>query len=213
MSIDDTVRLDTRLAGQVHRYHTWPITGQQTIAEHTWQMLRIYMCVAERYETHLIYHIVFHDIGEHYTGDIPYPVKSNNPKLKEQMDMLEQRSLATQLDYWNLVPMGTLTDRDKQFVKQIEMVEMAEFGMDQMCLGNIHGTIIANRCLEAVYKIQPPPCSGLIQYVIKRLQLFYRQYNPSVIVEHPVEPWWLVDQWRKLNEGKREASGGTPLQD
>lgn len=201
MGIDDTVRLDTRLAGQLRRYHTWPITGQQTVAEHTWQMLRIYTSVALEINPAMVFRIMFHDIGEHATGDLPYPVKRDNPDLKAQIDMLEQRSYITQLDHWDaLTNERAITDDEGRLMKHIELVEMAEFGLDQMCLGNHHGVIIANRCLEAVYKIQPPPCARLAHYVITRLRLFYQQYTSKVGC--PLNDWWLIDPWSKLNESK-----------
>jgi 5'-deoxynucleotidase YfbR-like HD superfamily hydrolase len=200
MADDDPVRLDTRLAGQIRRYHTWPITGQQTVAEHTWQMLRIYFSVTAKFELHIIHHIQFHDIGEHLTGDAPYPVKSENPQLKEQMDILEQQSLAKQCDYWEAFKPLPLTFEERKFCKQIELIEMAEFGLDQMCLGNKHGFIIANRCLQAVYKMQPPPCHQLVQYVTKRLQLFFQQYKGD---QCSPERWWDITLWEELlHDGK-----------
>ena len=132
MAQDDPVRLDTRIAGQLRRYHTWPIIGQQTIAEHCWQLMRIYMCVVDKLDIHMIRHIQFHDIGEHFTGDIPYPVKHDNPKLKELIDSIEMRAQVTQLDYWNSFHPIALTDQDRVLFKQIELTEMAEFGLDQM---------------------------------------------------------------------------------
>ena len=84
------VRLDAR-RWTLRRYHTWPIIGQQTIAEHCWQLMRIYMCVVDKLDIHMIRHIQFHDIGEHFTGDIPYPVKHDNPKLKEPTDPIVSR--------------------------------------------------------------------------------------------------------------------------
>ncbi len=211
MAIDDSVRLDTRLAGQVRRYHTWPILGEQTIGEHCWQLMRIYLCVVDRIDSRMVYHIMLHDIGEHSTGDIPYPVKRDNPILKEQIDFLERKSQAAQVEYWNSFRQVFLSDEDKALFKQIELVEMAEFGLDQMNLGNHHGYIIANRCLEAVYKNQP--CAKLAQYVIKRLQLFFDQCHP-INSEYDEGEWWSAQGWEELYaNGKLEPSGRNPLQD
>ena len=189
----DCVRIDTRLAGQVKRYHTWPIIGQQTVAEHTWQMLRIYLSVCAKPEQRIMFYIIFHDIGEHYTGDIPYPVKSENRELKERMDMLEKRSWATQLDYWGSFHQVWVGDDDKVLCKMIELVEMAEFGMDQVCLGNAHGYIVANRCLMAVYNMRPPP--RLVTYVTKRIRLFFQQC-PAIHTGYDLdEDWWFPARW------------------
>ena len=213
MSEDDParkVRIDTRLAGQVRRYHTWPTIGHQTIAEHTWQLLRIYLCVVEIPDRHMILHIMNHDIGEHDTGDIPYPVKRDNPILKQEMEFLEHRSQMTQMDYWNMFHPTYLTPEDKILFKQIELTEMAEFGMDQMNLGNHHGYIIANRCLQAVYENQPS--NRLAKYVIKRLELFFQQCH---FADHACEEveWWWTRSWEKLHaDSEPGASGRDPLQ-
>jgi hypothetical protein len=71
---------------------------------------------------------------------------------------------------------------------------MAEFGLNQMCLGNIYALIVADRCLRKVYENKP--CVRLIQYVIKRIDLFYRQYqNPANV---STEDWWFVTKWEQL---------------
>src|SRR5215469_12622922 len=101
MAEDDPVRLDTRLSGQLQRYHTWPTIGIQTVGEHCWQILRIYLSVAEAPSLDIIRYIVFHDVGETATGDLPYPVKAKNPVLKEEVDVIESKSIAEQLQYWD----------------------------------------------------------------------------------------------------------------
>ena len=206
---DECVRLDTRLAGQVRRYHTWPIVGQQTIADHCWQLMRIYLAVVIRPDVHMVQHIMFHDVGEHFTGDVPYPVKRDNPTLKIEMEFLELRSQAQQLQYWDsFKPIALLPDEQKLF-KQIELIEMAEFGLDQVCLGNSHGMIIADRCLRSVYENKP--CAGLAKYVGRRLILFYRQWRGG-LAEDTDEDWWFEANWENLHaNGKSEASGRDPL--
>ena len=206
---DDSVRLDTRLAGQVRRYHTWPTIKEQNIAEHCWQLLRIYLCVVDKMDPHMVYHIIFHDIGEHATGDIPYPVKRDNPRLKEEMDLLELKSQAAQMEHWHSFKQIVLSEQDTKLFKHIELIEMAEFGLDQMNLGNHHGYIIANRCLEAVYKSQP--CQRLAQYVIRRLLLFFEQCHPNEASYDEVE-WWWFKSWEKFHaNGKSEPSRRDPL--
>lgn len=194
---DDTpVRLDTRLAGQLRRYHTWPVIGQQTVAEHCWQIMRIYLSVVDVPDPHMMYHITFHDIGEHFTGDIPYPVKRDNPQLKEQMEFLEQRSYMTQLEYWGAFHMARLSDYDKKLFKNIELTEMAEFGLDQVCLGNSYAFVIADRCLRSVYNNNPD--TKLIRYIMKRLELFFLQCRNEM---EPFGDWWSYAKWHaKLEE-------------
>jgi 5'-deoxynucleotidase YfbR-like HD superfamily hydrolase len=194
MSEDDPVRLDIRLSGQLNRYHTWPIIGQQTIADHCWQLLRIYCCVVDEIDPHMVLHIAYHDIGETFTGDIPYPVKSENHELKKQFDRMEEVSRCKQLEYWDAFKMVLLSEEDKILFKQIELIEMAEFGLDQLCLGNSYAFIIADRCLRKVYGNRP--CVRLVLYVIKRINLFFNQYK-NILIE-PLGDWWCAQKWVAL---------------
>jgi 5'-deoxynucleotidase YfbR-like HD superfamily hydrolase len=171
--------------------------------------MRIYLSVVDIPDGHMVRHITYHDIGEHFTGDIPYPVKSMNPQLKEQMEFLEQRSMMTQLEYWDSFQAVYLTEKDLKLFKQIELVEMAEFGMDQVALGNNHGFIIADRCLRAVYEGEPS--LKLAGYVIKRLNLLFRQI-PTIYTYGLEAEWWDVHKWEELNESKSETSGRQTLQ-
>jgi 5'-deoxynucleotidase YfbR-like HD superfamily hydrolase len=196
MGEDNLVRLDTRLSGQLRRYHTWPIIGQQTVAEHCWQIMRIYCSVVDTLDPHMIQHIMFHDIGETFIGDLPYPVKSENEELKKGLDFLEQKSCYQQLEHWDAFRSVLLSDADKKLFKQIEFIEMAEFGMDQMCLGNDYGYIIANRCLRKVY--QDEPNIRLVQYTMKRIELFNEQYKH--LLKDSLGDWWSAVAWHTLEE-------------
>jgi 5'-deoxynucleotidase YfbR-like HD superfamily hydrolase len=205
-SEDNLVRLDARLSGQILRYHTWPILGQQTIAEHSWHLMRIYLAVATEIDPSMVRHITFHDIGETEVGDAPFPVKHDNPQLKEQMDTIELKSQLRQLYFWDSFKQVLLNDQDKILFKQIELVEMAEFGLDQVCLGNSHGLIVANRCLRAVY--EQKPCVRLVEYVIKRLELFFKQSRFRITSGMINKEWWDPKDWdmNHLREEKTNVS-------
>lgn len=198
----EPVRIDTRLSGQIHRYHTWPIIGYQTIAEHCWNLIRIYYSVvgSKYIDPNMIHHMMFHDIGETYVGDVPYPLKKENPRLKSEMDFLENKSYCAQLQYWDSFDEILLTERDRILFKQIELTEMAEFGLGQVLLGNNHGMIIADRCLKFVYENKP--CNRLIDYVIKRIKLFEIQcHNPLYGTDVTMHPWWFPLKWEELKNG------------
>jgi hypothetical protein len=112
------------------------------------------------------------------------------------------------MEYWKSFRQVVLSDYDKVLFKQIELIEMAEFGMDQVAFGNNHGYIIANRCLRSVY--ENSPCRRLSEYVINRLKMFFKQC-PMVFAYDMEEEWWFTEKWEKLNGSKRQASGGNPL--
>ena len=126
----EDVLTNSRLAGQVERYHTWPTIRKQTVAEHTWQILRIYLELFG-VDADVWKYILHHDSGEIRTGDLPFPLKSQNPDLKKIMDDLEDDALAA-------MGVGTipLTSEQKWRIKVCDLLEMLEFGLQEMVLGN-----------------------------------------------------------------------------
>ena len=82
----DQVRTSTRMGGMVKRYPTWPTTQQQTVGEHSWQVMRIYLRLWGGLPENVARYILWHDVAEVYTGDLPFPLKRDNPVLKQEMD-------------------------------------------------------------------------------------------------------------------------------
>jgi hypothetical protein len=202
MADDDNVRIDTRLAGQLTRYHTWPKIHNQSIGEHSWQILRIYSSVVDAIDPGFVLYTVFHDIGEHTTGDMPYPIKRDNPDLQSIMTRLEIGSMLRQMAYWGSIPTHEINSDNMRLFKQIELMEMAEWGMDEVCLGNSHGYTVADRCLRALYGYSP--CQRLCEYVIKRLDLFFKQYQLGVRKEqYELKDHWRITKWKESCNERR----------
>lgn len=70
MSLESQLR-----AGGVVRYHAIPELPKQTIAEHTWRLIRILRLIWPDAPDHVIRHAECHDMDELFIGDIPAPVK------------------------------------------------------------------------------------------------------------------------------------------
>lgn len=136
---------DPRLAGQVKRYHTWPVHQAQSVAEHTWQVLRLYLKVWGELPSHIAVYLLWHDGGELVTGDPPYPLKANNPKLKAAYDELEGAAVAAM---GGVVPF--LRKGEKQRVKFVDLLEMFEFGAVELKLGNQYAWPILTGTAESL---------------------------------------------------------------
>jgi 5'-deoxynucleotidase YfbR-like HD superfamily hydrolase len=99
-------------------------------------------------------YILWHDLGEIYTGDIPFPIKRENPVLKAEMDRLEAEAIS-RMDGQAPHALVELSDRAKWRVKLCDVVEMLEFGFEELAKGNsyaepiIEGTSRAIESLEA----------------------------------------------------------------
>lgn len=172
----ESLRSDPRMAGRVTRYHTWPRLKEQSVGEHTWQLLRILDCVWPEMPVQVWRAVLWHDVGEIATGDMPYPVKRNNAILGDEMDRLEQEAIRATLGKWR--PDGrmpSMLDSERTIVKTCELVEMWEWGLEEAAMGSRFGTIVAERCQPAAYemcrKIEEETVRfRLFQYMARREQ-------------------------------------------
>ena len=143
------VESDPRHAGRVRRYHTWPTITTQSVGEHTWQVMRIMMTVdVGMCTTRLMHYAVLHDVGE-MAGDVPWPGKRNDPALKECMDAAEQQVRVNMCQRWGQPVLPTLSETERAFFKTCECLEMWEFGLQEVSMGNLYGKVIAARMLLA----------------------------------------------------------------
>jgi 5'-deoxynucleotidase YfbR-like HD superfamily hydrolase len=86
-----------RRGGSVQRFHTEPfITNKQTVGQHTFGALLILMEVWPAHTPlpeRVIRHLLYHDLGEQATGDVPAPVKWANKNLEKRLDAMEAEFL------------------------------------------------------------------------------------------------------------------------
>ena len=142
-----------RRAGLVKRYHVWPVIHGQDVASHTWQLMRIMLALCPDCPRELLVYAMVHDIGEVLTGDVPYPVKAGSAALREAVDDLDALACDRMSETFltphceRYVPEvlcpGGLT---KTFFKMCEMLEMWEFGLHEVNLGNRYAAAVAQRC-------------------------------------------------------------------
>lgn len=131
-------RGDTRMAGRVTRYHTWPLLHRQDISQHSWQVWRIMRAIwGPQIPWDVTEQVLMHDVGELRTGDAPYPIKRDNLDLKAIMDRLEDKALAEQG-----VLLQPLAAQWRWRVKVAHTIEMMEVGIDEMQAGNHFGSTI-----------------------------------------------------------------------
>ena len=145
-----------RLSGGVMRYSSWPTIQQQTVADHTWQKLRIYHGIWGAPDAAMFEHILFHDGAEVSVGDIPFPCKAENPDLKEVHGKLESKMLEEIHGYTDL-----MTEAEAWKLKVCDLIEMWEFGIVERVLGNKLGEPIELRTHNAVDILLENPPKGI----------------------------------------------------
>lgn len=143
------IRRNIRLAGQVKRYATWPVLHQQSTGEHSWQVLRIYIEIFGPPIPDVTVYITHHDSAELAVGDPPFPLKAKNPDLKEIYDRLE----ADAMQEMRGEALPVLQAHEMKKIKICDLLEMWEFGMQEMMMGNRYAKPIIDDTLAVVMKM------------------------------------------------------------
>lgn len=140
---------DPRVGLQLTRYHSWPRIREQSVGEHSAQVMRILLTVWPDAPRHLLVYALYHDIGE-MAGDVQYPFKSQDPLLKVRMDEAE-RQVTTGMneEFPNSIPNVLLSPFERAVFKLCEYVEMWEWGLHEMNLGNQYGRTVSMRMSTA----------------------------------------------------------------
>lgn len=177
--------LDPRSAGKISRYHTWERIRDQSVGEHTWQLLRIILAVHRHASPELLRWTMFHDVGERVTGDVPFPVKRENPELKRALDKMEHETLLQMATTWGAVAGIQITDEEANLLKLAEFIEMMEWGLDELALGNQNAEIIFRSCcVQAAAQLALPLPSGVAAsaetYISRRIAHERRYRNLTV---------------------------------
>lgn len=130
---NSTVMRSARLAGHVLRYHSWDLSRPQTIAAHTWQVMRLYIQIFGRPRAEVMEYIVFHDVAELQVSDLQFPIKAKNPILKSEMDRLE---LLAASDMGITKHLHNLTPTEKIRFKFCDLLDCVELGREEVLRGN-----------------------------------------------------------------------------
>lgn len=140
---------DPRRSGQVTRYHTWPRLREQNVADHSWNVARILIAIWPECPRTMIYHALFHDIGEVAAGDPPYPSKKLNPALGTEHKKVEEAAYLRMVAPWGVPPPAYPDTAQHAAFKLAEFIEMMEWAHDEVEMGNRKAWPVLKRCSEA----------------------------------------------------------------
>lgn len=111
-------------SGRTVRYHCNPdFSGfGQTVADHTWGCLALLLALHPNPSLNLIKAVTYHDSGERWCGDIPYPFKVENPEAWAKFDHFEKEK-AAQMG----IPQVELTSEEKEWLEAVDKYEAVLF--------------------------------------------------------------------------------------
>lgn len=151
-----------RDAGRVLRYHATRTLQQQSVGEHTWQILRIYTEIWGPPSGAASAAILVHDAPEVLVGDTPHPAKARWPALRAALDEAETEVAE------EMLPDVPRCSPDEEFrIKLCDLIEMWEFGQDEALLGSARGRRIAETAGRVVVRMlegrDMPEVSGYME--------------------------------------------------
>ena len=119
-----------RRAGNVKRFHTHSIIGENTVAHHSWGVVVLLLELVEKPSLDHVRAAIYHDAFEVETGDIPWTAKQRNPTIKLVADSMES-DVALEIDVmWNLHPW------EEHSLKFCDMLDLMWFCLSQRKLGS-----------------------------------------------------------------------------
>ncbi len=138
-----------RAGNAVMRNHTWPTLRNQTVGEHTANMLLTLGIVTNDCARGALMRAVRdHDLHEVFTGDSPAPAKWRVPGLREALDKAE-RLFNTENALMNF---DTLSVDEKALLKWLDMYEFARYCFEERMLGNRNADAPFQRALTSITK-------------------------------------------------------------
>lgn len=127
-----TIARAVRSAFKVKRYHTEECIHEETVGEHTAGVVALCMILCDgEYRGGLIANAIFHDFPEKWTGDIPYPVKRDNPDIKPGVTKQEEKLYEK---YHINLPI--LTGEDTTILKAADMLQLCYKAKGEIMMGN-----------------------------------------------------------------------------
>lgn len=120
-----------KTSGGVKRWHTEETIREQTLADHRYNLLRIYMSIWGTPTGQILWKIVHHDFEELFLGDLPH-WSADILELKNGYRTAEEKLLAL---FPKIKETQSPTAHDRR-IKICDWIEALEFMMREILLGN-----------------------------------------------------------------------------
>jgi 5'-deoxynucleotidase YfbR-like HD superfamily hydrolase len=122
--------LATREGGMVERCHAMPKHGAYNVAMHSYNAVSLLLLLHPSPSITLIKAVLWHDVAERWTGDIPRPAKWASPDLNKADKELEMEIMS----YLQLYE--DLTEEEKNWLGAVDLLELFMWTCDETALGN-----------------------------------------------------------------------------
>jgi 5'-deoxynucleotidase YfbR-like HD superfamily hydrolase len=141
-------------AARVVRKHTLPHIRQENIAEHTWGVLHILLSIYPNAPAIIVKGALYHDLGEHKSGDIPGDFKADNPEIRGHTERYELEA-AKRVVPESMHNCLSLLPSELCLVKFCDKLEFAFSCYHEWMLGNRYSIAPMERTVEMARKAIP----------------------------------------------------------
>lgn len=128
-------------AGQVMRYHSTLIREKQSNSEHQYEVAVILSHIYPEGSKELMLYALTHDSSEIFTGDMPAPIKREEPKLKQVLDQIESTYRREILE----LPFVAFTKEEYLAVKYADILSGIYFTSMRMAQGDTYARPIRDK--------------------------------------------------------------------
>jgi hypothetical protein len=88
------------------------------------------------------------------TGDAPYTLKLGDARIKKLMDESENIAYVEIQKHWGIPELPSLSEEEKKIFKACELVEMAEYALHEMNLGNKYAKVVLYRLAPRIRNVK-----------------------------------------------------------
>lgn len=137
----------TREAGDIKRYHTARIPAQ-SVSAHTYGVMNLVLMLSEEPPSlELVKAVMWHDIAEIATGDVPAPAKYKDRQLMYHLERLENDFLRfNNLDTW-------ISSQEIILLKWADTLELVLYCAEQCAMGNSYALVVLRNGVEICGKL------------------------------------------------------------
>ena len=118
-----------REGGHTERAHGIPHHGSYSVGKHSYDALSLLLILHPNPSMDLVKAMLWHDVAECWTGDVPAPMKWVYPEVMGPFKAVESALLHN-------MGVPTITDEDHAWLKACDALEFWLWAHEQLALGN-----------------------------------------------------------------------------
>ncbi|MDB4575378.1 HD domain-containing protein [bacterium] len=170
-----------REGGAVKRCHARPSARPYNVAEHSFNALNLLLVLHPNPNVSLMRAVMWHDVPERWTGDMPAFFKMQYPVVKAAAGLMED-------DIFREFDLGEcLSEEERQWLKAVDLLEFWHWAREEGVMGNGTTDTMLRDCEELIETL-----------IIKDMFPFEATAYYNFTVQRPLVTF--SDNWKRVQE-------------